>query len=43
MHKNFGEGVVVDVGERQTTIQFADKQRRFELSILFQNNLLKWE
>lgn len=43
IHKNFGEGVVVDVGEKQTTIQFADKRRRFELSILFQNNLLKWE
>lgn len=43
IHKNFGEGVIVDVGERQTTIQFEDKQRRFELSILYQNHLLTWE
>lgn len=42
-HVRFGEGVIVDVDERQTTIQFADKRRKFELSILYQNHLLSWK
>lgn len=40
-HKKFGKGVVAEMSENWVIIRFEERERRFELKTLFENNLLK--
>lgn len=39
-HKRFGEGVIVEMGEKQVVIAFGERQRRLDLKTLYENDLL---
>lgn len=39
-HRKFGEGVVVEAGEKQVVILFGDRQRKMDLRTLYENDLL---
>lgn len=39
-HRKFGEGVVVEAGEKQVVILFGDRQRKMDLQTLYENDLL---
>lgn len=41
VHKKFGKGVVAEMEENWVIIRFEERERRFELKTLFENNLLK--
>lgn len=41
-HKKFGEGVIVKMEESRVVIRFKEQERRFELRILFENDLLEY-
>ena len=41
-HKKFGEGVIVKMEEKRVVIRFKEQERRFELRILFENDLLEY-
>ena len=41
-HKKFGEGVIVKMEENRVVIRFKEQERRFELRILFENDLLEY-
>ena len=39
-HRKFGEGVVVEAGEKQVVILFGNRQRKMDLRTLYENDLL---
>ena len=41
VHKKFGKGVVAEMEENWVIIRFEERERRFELKTLFENNLLE--
>ncbi len=41
-HKKFGKGVIIEMNEDTINIQFDDRQRKFGLKVLFENNLLSF-